>query len=181
MKKIIALIFLYIFTFACTPAPTPKIIVITVVVQPTSQLIPTTPTPTLIPSTPTVTPNPCLRWDQITLGMVGQTICVRGIIRNITLYVQAKRWQSHWDFTDNRTGFFATSSYLGWHTITGKDMSVGDCVAITGKIQILSNSRPYIYWGTNSIYKSTLKNGVNQSYYEHPDLQIIENNPSFCQ
>jgi hypothetical protein len=173
MKKIIALTLLSLLTFACAPAPTPQIIVITVVVPPTLQLVTSTPISTL-EITPTATSNPCLLWDKVTLEMTGQTICVRGIIFRIDI----TRTGSHWDFTDNRTGFFATSSYLGWHPITGKDMSVGDCVEITGVIQVLSNSRPYIYWGANSIFKSAVK-GTN-GYYEHPDLKVIENNPSFC-
>jgi hypothetical protein len=106
--------------------------------------------------------------------MIGQTICVRGII----LRIDITRTASHWDFTDDRTEFFATSSYLGWHPITGKDMGVGDCVVITGVIQVLTNSRPYIYWGANSIFKSAVK--ATNGYYEHPDLQVIENNPSSC-
>ena len=176
MKKIISLILLSISMFACAPAPTPKIVVVTVVVQPTMPLetATSTVTATLVPS-PTITPNPCLRWDQVTIDMKGSVVCVRGIIRKIEL----TRTGSHWDFTDNRTGFFATSQYAGWHTVTGKDMGVGDCVAITGKIQILSSSRPYIFWGANSIFKSAVKGTAG--YYEHPDLQVIENNPSFCQ
>jgi len=174
VKKIAVLIFLSIFTFACAPAPTPRIVVVTVVVPPTMQLVSNTPAPTL-EITPTATPNPCPQWDQVTLEMAGQAICVRGIIRRIDI----SRTGSHWDFADNRTGFFAVSSYLGWHPITGKDMSVGDCVAITGVIQVLSNGRPYIFWGANSRFKSAVSG--TGGYYEHPDLQVIENNPSFCQ
>jgi hypothetical protein len=173
MKKLISLLILVLFTFACAPAPAPQTIVITVVVQPTTQPVTDTPIPTLV-LTPTATPNPCLLWNQVTIDMVGQTSCVRGII----LHIDVTRTGSHWDFTNDRTGFFATSSYDGWHPITGKDMSVGDCVAITGVIQVLSNSRPYIYWGANSIFKSAVKG--TGGYYEHPDLQVIENNPSFC-
>lgn len=174
MKKVIVLIFISMFTFACAPAPTPEIIVITVVVPPTLQQVTNTSIPTL-EITPTATPNPCLLWDEVTLEMAAQTICVRGIIRRI----ENTNTGSHWEFTDNRTGFFTLSSYLGWHPVTGKDMSVGDCVAITGLIQVLSNGRPYIYWGANSRFKSAVTG--TGGYYEHPDLQVIENNPSFCQ
>jgi len=199
MKKIIALILLSIFTFACTPAPTPEVIIITVVVQPTLPMATNTQTATNIPTatntpiptleiTPTVTPNPCLLWDQVTSEMAGQTVCVRGIIRVIDVTrgngkrevngVYVNNNQTHWDFTDNRTGFFSVSIYRGWHTVTGKDMAVGDCVAITGVIQVLPNGRPYIYWGANSIPKYS---NTHTFYFEHPDLQVIEDNPFFCQ
>jgi len=179
MKKLISLLLLGLFTYACAQAPTPKVIVVTVVVPATQQLATNTPIPSPTPTevtTPTATPNPCLLWSRITLAMAGQTICVRGIIRQIT-YTNN---ESHWDFTDDRTGFFAVSLYQGWHPITGKSMNVGDCVAITGVIQVLSNGRPYIYWGANSILKS-VNNGSRTTYFEHPDLQVIENNPSWCQ
>jgi hypothetical protein len=123
MKKLISLMFLILFTFACAPAPTPKIVVVTVVFPPTMPLETATPVTTgILPPTLTFTPNPCLRWDQVTIEMKGSIVCVRGIIRKIDISHTA----SHWNFTDNRTGFFATSSYMGWHPITGKDMSVGD-------------------------------------------------------
>jgi hypothetical protein len=175
VKKIIWLLLLVLFTWACAPA---KIVVVTVVVPPTLPLATNaltatnTPNPTL---TPTATPNPCLLWSQVTIEMVGKTICVRGIIRQINITNSG----SHWDFTDDRTGFFAVSSYDGWHPVTGKDMSVGDCVAITGVIQVLSNGRSYIYWGATSIFKAAVKG--TGGYYEHPDLQVIEDNPAFCQ
>jgi len=89
------------------------------------------------------------------------------------------RYNSHWDFTDNRTGFFVVSNFLGWHPVTGKNMSVGDCVVITGTVQLTSNSRPYIFWGANSIYKSTV-DGI-ETYFEHPDLWVMEGDTSFCQ
>jgi len=171
-------------------------------VIPTDTLTPTI-TPTFTPS-PTATPlpclnestfgvldkdkkqvcmqstyYPCLRWDQVTAEMKDTLICVRGIIQKIDKYVVRKRYNSHWDFTDNRTGFFAVSEYLGWHPVTGKDMSVGDCVVMTGTVQVLSNDRPYIFWGANSIFKSAVKGTLG--YYEHPDLWVIEDDASFCQ
>jgi hypothetical protein len=177
MKKIIVLMLLSFVTFACAPVSTPKTIVTTVVVPPTMQLVTNTAIPTQTPEiTPTATPYPCLLWDQITWEKKGQKICVRGIIRRID---NSDNTGSHWDFSDNRTGFFAISSYLGWHPVTGKSMSVGDCVAITGVILTLSNGRPYIYWGENSIFKPAVTG--TGGYYEYPDLQVIENNPSFCQ
>jgi len=174
MNKITAFVLVCIFAYGCASAPTPRIIVITVVVPPTVQPVTNTAIP-IEAITATATPNPCLLWNQVTIDMVGQTICVRGIIRQID-YTRA---ESHWDFTDNRTGFFAASQYRGWHPITGKDMSVGDCVAITGVIQVLSNGRTYIFWGANSRFKAAVKG--TGGYYEHPDLQVIENNPSFCE
>jgi hypothetical protein len=123
---------------------------------------------------------PCLRWDQVTADMKDNTICVRGIIQKIDIY-WVKKWNnSHWDFTDNRTGFFAVSEYLGWHPVTGKHVSVGDCVVIIGTVQVISNGRPYIFWGANSIYKATVKS-ANTTYFEHPDLWVIEGDTSICQ
>ena len=180
MKRFILIFAL--FLSGCVTAPTPQIVVITVVVPPTREISTSKPVPTetisptaTITPTATATPNPCIRWDKVTLNMKGQTVCVRGIIRQIDLTSSG----SHWDFTDDRTGFFAVSQYGGWHPITGKDMAVGDCVAITGVIQVLSNGRPYIFWGANSIFKSAVKG--TGGYYEHPDLQVIEDNPSFCE
>jgi hypothetical protein len=123
---------------------------------------------------------PCLRWDQVTAEMKDATICMRGIIQKTDRYVVRKRYNSHWDFTDNQTGFFVVSEYMGWHPITGKGISAGDCVVITGTVQVLSNGRPYIFWGENSIYKAAVKN-ANTTYYEHPDLWVMEGDASFCQ
>ena len=158
---------------ACAPTikPTPEVIVVTVVVAPTIQ--PATPTALPTPS-PTATPNPCILADEVKKEMAGQTLCVRGIIHRLDYSDR----MSHWDLTESRTGFFAVSKYLGWHPATGKGMAVGDCVAITGTIQVLSSGRPFIYWGEVSIFKSSVDG--NTSYYEHPDLLVIEDNPSYC-
>lgn len=113
--------------------------------------------------------------------MAGQTVCVRGIIRVIDITHPQKSQLVKWNFSDNRTGYFAISSYLGWHPITGKSMALGDCVAITGVIQVTSDGRPYIYWGANSTFKFREDSKGITRYYEHPDLQVIEGNSSFCQ
>ena len=122
---------------------------------------------------------PCLRWDEVTAEMRDAPICVRGIIRRIDATYEKRGWLVHWDFADGRTGFFALSNYAGWHPVTGKGMSAGDCVVITGKVQVLQNGRPYVFWGENSIFKAAVTGSAG--YYDHPDLWVIEGDPSFCQ
>lgn len=192
MKKIIYLILASLVLVSC--ASSPKVVVVTVVVQPTQQSktnipVPTstvTQTPTLEP-TPTATPNPCLLWSEVTSDLEGQVVCVRGKIQEIEIIQQKGKTeingvlfsndQVRWDFSTNRKGFFTISQYRGWHPETGKGIAIGDCVAITSEIKALPDGRAYVYWGT----KSTMKIISGNSYYfEHPELQVFED-VSFCE
>lgn len=188
MKKIIYGMLLSFFIFGCGSSPTPEIVVITVVVPPTIELATNTliPTPTIVP-TPTITPNPCILWNRVTSEMVNQIVCVRGRIQIIDIVklegksevngIILSNHQIHWDFSSDRTGFFTLSKFLGWHPTTGKSIVIGDCVAVTGVIQLLSNGRPYIYWGNKSTPKF---NGEGSYYFDHIELQVYEDS-SYCE
>jgi hypothetical protein len=192
MKKKICLLLLSLILFACQTPPTPQIVEVTVIISTTPEpaTATQTKTPDLTPTkvlTQTPTPNPCLLWSQVTSDLVGQTVCVRGIIQYIQKIdlegrvtingVSYKNSQNRWDFSPDRKGFFTLSLFGGWHPETGKSIAIGDCVALTSEIKLVSDDRTYIYWGTKSTYQSS---GGGANYFKHPELQVFEDT-TFCE
>lgn len=110
------------------------------------------PNPTLTPTyivrhAPTSTPrpfptsNPCLRWDQITVGMKGKTLCVRGIVLNLN---QSNEASTRYEFSNKPNTFFLYSKYYEiYDPATGKTLGPGTCMEVTGLIQVIS-SVPYM-------------------------------------
>ena len=87
--------------------------------------------PTTIP-TPTSVASNCLRWSQITGSMVGEDICVYGIVNKVDhIYYKIR-------FSADPTAFFlASGTYL-------YDVNVGDCVFTKGKVLESAEGVPYM-------------------------------------
>ena len=83
----------------------------------------------------------CHHPDQITADMVGQTVCVRGIIKN---FVQTRTVGTRYSFSDKANTFFLYDQY--YEIIdpnTGKTLAPGTCVELHGTLRAQS-SVPYI-------------------------------------
>lgn len=99
--------------------------------------------------TPTPTPTPCLHWSKITTSMNGRSICVYGTIYQIT---SSRETFTRIEFTDRPNTFFLYSVNLYFtDETTGRALSAGDCVSITGKVDTISNV-PYIDIREETLY-----------------------------
>ncbi len=72
--------------------------------------------------------SPCIRWNQVTVGMNGQTVCVYGIIKSLN--------GTRYKFSDSPNTFFLYSVYEIQSTVTGKTLAPGECVRLTDTIRI---------------------------------------------
>src|SRR5512143_1011618 len=92
--------------------------------------------PTTVP-TPSSTPDPCIGWEEVTVSMKDQEICVQGIV---TKLIQTRQVGSRYQFSDQRGTFFLHSKYWEiYNAETGKTVGPGTCVEVTGRIQIQSD------------------------------------------
>ena len=88
--------------------------------------------PTDIPA-PTDTPDPCLRWDEVTANMQGQKVCVRGLI---TGFSRGRSFGTRYEFSDKPSTFFVFSAkYEVTDPSTGKTIAPGTCVEITDTVR----------------------------------------------
>ena len=82
----------------------------------------------------------CYHPEQITASMIGQSVCVRGVIQNLSQGSAATRYT----FSDQPNTFFL---YDQVHEVidpnTGKTLGPGTCVEVHGKIENISGV-PYI-------------------------------------
>ncbi len=97
----------------------------------------TRPIPTSI-TRPISTSDPCLRWDQITVNMIGKTVCVRGIVKNL---IQENL--TRMEFSDKPNTFFLYSIYEIYDPTTGKTLGSGTCVRVTDIIRV-QDGVPYM-------------------------------------
>ncbi len=97
-------------------------------------------------SKPTLTLAPsCYRWDQITLAMQGQKICIQGIAAQV--YPVYGAAQTRVNFTTVPNTFFLVSTeyiFYYWDNGTRHDLAVGDCVQATGTIDVFEGSQHQI-------------------------------------
>ena len=103
------------------------------------------PTSTLIPAPttgPTQTPEPpsCYKWDQITVSMAGDFVCVYG-----TAYSHVG--QSRIEFSSQPNTFFVIDPVYYY-----PDLSVGSCVVVKGVIEVFDGRIPFITI-RNGLYK----------------------------
>ena len=108
----------------------------TTVVEPTATDTPrptNTPRPTSTTG-PTDTPEPpsCYKWDQITLDMAGQVVCVFGI-------AYSHQGQSRIDFSPEKNTFFLIDTVYYYPNL-GK----GSCVAAEEKVEVYDNKIPFM-------------------------------------
>jgi hypothetical protein len=91
--------------------------------------------PTAVP-VPTGTTDPCVRWDEVTVAMNGQKVCVRGVI---TGFSQGRSVGTRYEFSDKPRTFFIFSAL--WEVIdpnTGKTIAPGTCVEVTDVVRMQS-------------------------------------------
>lgn len=94
----------------------------------------------------------CLLWSDITPQMNGQTVCVFGKVHQV--YSTRETW-TRIKFTDQPNTFFLYSTlYTFTDTTTGQALSPGDCVQITGEVQLFDKV-PYIDIGENELKNCT--------------------------
>jgi len=97
------------------------------------------PTPTEVPPTVPVETEPpteetpsCYKWDQITIDMAGETVCVYG-----TAYSHAG--QSRIDFSPEKNSFFLIDA-----TYYYPELSEGVCIVAEEKVEIFDNKIPFM-------------------------------------
>ena len=106
--------------------------------RPTDPPQPTdTPEPTIPP--PTETP-PCLKWDQITIDMVGEVVCVYGI-------AYSHQGQSRIDFSPEKNSFFLIDTVYYY-----PNLSEGVCVVAEEEVEVFDHKIPFMTINGN-LYK----------------------------
>jgi len=97
------------------------------------------PTPTKVPPTVPVETEPptpetpsCYKWDQITLDMAGETVCVFGI-------AYSHAGQSRIDFSPEKNSFFLIDS-----TYYYPNLEAGACVVAEEEVEIFDNKIPFM-------------------------------------
>ena len=83
----------------------------------------------------------CYRWDEVTANMSGQFVCMYGIIRDISY---SRKIATRYQFSSQPNTFFLYSTHYQYYVpSTGKYLSPGTCITITGKVQTIQGA-PYI-------------------------------------
>lgn len=93
--------------------------------KPTNTTIPTHPPP------PTDEPS-CYKWDQITLDMAGEEVCVYGI-------AYSHQGQSRIDFSPEKNSFFLIDA-----TYYYPKLSEGSCVVAENKVEVFDGKIPFM-------------------------------------
>jgi len=128
-------------TLACAalvpdvPAEPPQAATVELPDAPTEQAGPT------LPPEPAATTDPCVLWDQVTVAMKGEVVCMRGVI---TEFDQSRQVGTRYSFSDKSGTFFLFSAkYEITNPNTGKTIAPGTCVEVTGTIEVQAD-RPFI-------------------------------------
>jgi hypothetical protein len=99
------------------------------------------PAPTSPPE-PTPTEDPCILWNEITVGMKGEQVCFRGVI---TKFDQSRQLGTRYSFSDKSgTVFIYSVKYEIIDPNTGKTIAPGTCVEIVGPLRV-EGDRPAVY------------------------------------
>jgi len=125
-----------------SPAPSSVPILPTVTHVPWTPTASATPIPTqpVVASVPSSTSQPCYRWDQVTKEMVGQTVCMYGVI---TDFIQARGAATRYRFSSKPNTFFLFSKdFEIFDPRTGKTIAPGTCVKVTATLRF--NGAPYM-------------------------------------
>lgn len=86
-------------------------------------------------SGPTSGSDECISWDEVTVDMKGDTVCVRGVIVKFSQEYSNSRYY----FTDERSTFFLFSALWEFYDAdTGKTIAPGDCVEVISEVQVQS-------------------------------------------
>lgn len=98
-------------------------------------VVTTTPRPTNTArpqNTPTEKQADCYRWDEITLQMAGQTVCVYGV-------AYSHQGQSRIDFSPARNTFFLIDSVYYY-----PDLEEGSCVVAKEEVEVFDHKIPFM-------------------------------------
>lgn len=83
--------------------------------------------------TTVATPEPsCYRWDEITLDMAGEVVCVYGV-------AYSHQGQSRIDFSPEKNSFFLIDSIYYYPNLTE-----GSCVVAEQKVEVFDNKIPFM-------------------------------------
>ena len=94
------------------------------------------PPPTEAPETPS-----CYRWDEITLEMAGETVCVYG-------KAYSHQGQSRIDFSAEKNTFFLIDPVYYY-----PDMSEGTCVVAEQKVEVFDKKIPFMTIKNGELFK----------------------------
>ena len=92
--------------------------------KPTNTVEPTVPPPTQEPS--------CYKWDQITIDMAGEVVCVYGV-------ATSHQGQSRIDFSPEKNSFFLIDS-----TYYYPNLSEGVCVVAEEEVEVFDGKIPFM-------------------------------------
>ena len=113
---------------------------------PTHSPAPALPTPqnTAIPTSTLPAPEGCLRWDNVEQAPQGQEVCVFG---DVWFGVSVEDGNGNiisWviKFADDPTSFYFANDTLPFQ------FESGDCISVTGRLQLNDNQIPFIENGT---------------------------------
>lgn len=94
--------------------------------QPTQAIEPTNPPPV------DQQPPSCYKWDQITLDMAGEKVCVYGV-------AYSEQGQHRLDFSPKKNSFFLIDPVYFY-----PNLSAGDCVIAEAKVEVFDGSIPFM-------------------------------------
>ena len=140
-KVFVAVCICLVLSLACstsaapaTPTSAPSATATKVAPTATNTPLPTkTPRPTSTTG-PTRTPEPpsCYKWDEITLDMAGEVVCVFGI-------AYSHQGRSRIDFSPEKNTFFLIDSVYYY-----PNLDKGSCVAAEEKVEIFDGKIPFM-------------------------------------
>jgi hypothetical protein len=99
--------------------------------RPTDLPKPTRTTAPTLPPSPTPEPS-CYKWDQITLDMAGEVVCVYGV-------AFSHQGQSRIDFSPEKNSFFLIDA-----TYYYPNLSEGVCVVAEEKVEVFDGKIPFM-------------------------------------
>ncbi|MBN1452649.1 MAG: hypothetical protein JW963_16650 [Anaerolineales bacterium] len=142
-RVLVAVAAFLLLTLACSLSSTPgnteepvSVPSATVVVEPAASNTPR-PTNTARPTStsgPTDTPEPpsCYKWDQITLDMAGEVVCVYGV-------AFSHQGQSRIDFSPEKNSFFLIDTVYYY-----PNLSEGACVVAEEEVEVFDGKIPFM-------------------------------------
>lgn len=97
----------------------------------------------------TQTASACRLWSSISPALNGQTVCVYGYVHQV--YSTRETWTRIKFSPQPNTFFLYSTRYIFTDPATGRSLSPGDCVQVTGPVQLIQNV-PYIDIDNNILH-----------------------------
>jgi len=115
-----------------TLPPTEALPVVTEPPSPPTEPQQPVPTEPVVTEPPAPETPPCYKWDQITIDMAGEAVCVYG-----TAY--SHQGQSRIDFSPEKNSFFLIDTVYYY-----PELSEGVCVVAQEKVEVFENKIPFM-------------------------------------